>query len=571
MGTTLAALLALSAVVATQSVARPTDSVVAPNITAHHDTDPALWSRDRDTVSRATLRNHSGSATRSLAATTDIPFNRPPEAVAEWNREQLPTVPATGPGTAMYPAAATPTDGTVVRDAYVEIFTVQPSTRVRLTPDRQPLYVAKQGQVFATVDYRVPVPDDLDTRWETITWARTNHTIANTTLRVDGEREAKTGGAHAQRLAYDLRDDRGATNTLQLQANISASLTRTRRWCANRTVVNRTGDGDYKITCVAWETNTTTVEETVTVTDAVDVRAHALLAGGAYARYPDGDLGLMIVKTGPWLGYRLPEGRVSGVWRFYSARDPGWDTMVTATAEGRNTSHSPVHPLQISAYPIKTGPTVAPADTVSLLDVRGRQRRPPTLPSTVHLDVLEQPYTASYRLATRFETPNATMDDVRISGLVRGTQWDLDPQYFTEITIHRSNLTLTVLNTTARTATVRVTLRDAETGTPIRTTDTEGYVRVAGNRVETGADGTVTTTIDRPAGAITARFEPWDWWLRPTSYVADTDSTSVEGTALILVRYLYRAGVPVGLFLLAVFLIDRITGMPIWPPWRGLQ
>jgi hypothetical protein len=243
---------------------------------------------------------------------------------------------------------------------------------------------------------------------------------------------------------------------------------------------------------------------------------------------------------------------------------------VTATATGSNASHSPIHPLQVSAYPIKTGPTVAPADTVSLLNVSGRRQQPPSLPSTVQLDVLEQPYTASHRLVTRFETPNATMADVTISGLVRGTRWHLDPQYFTEVTIHRSNLTLTVLNTTARTATVRVTLRDAESGTPIRTTDTEGYVAVAGKRVQTGHDGTVTTTIARPTGAITARFEPWDWWLRPTSYVGDSDSTSVQGTVLTLLRYLYRAGVPVGLFLLAVFFIDRITGMALWPPWRGL-
>lgn len=562
--------VALGAVVATQSVARPAGPTDPPNVTGHHETDPALWSGDRDTVNRSTLRARNGSATRSLATTTDIPFNRPPKAAEAWNREQLPKFPATGVDRSAYPATATPTDGTIVRDAYVEIFTVQPSTRVRLTPERQPRYVAKQGEIFATLDYRIPVPPDSDGRDEEITWSLTNHSINGTTLFVDGDREAKTSGSHTPRLSYDLRDDRGATNTLRVQTNISATVTRTRRWCANRTVVNRTEDGDVTTTCVSWQSNTTDYNETLSVSDSVDVRPHSLLAGGAYARYPDGDLGLMIVKTGPWLGYRLPAGRVSGVWRFYSARDPGWDTMVTTTAEGTNVSHSPLHPLQVSAYPIKTGPTVAPAETVSLLDVTGRQQRPPTLPSTVNLDVLEQPYTASYQLATRFDTPNASMADVTISGLVRGTEWKLDPQYFTEITIHRSNLTLAVLNTTKRTATVRVTLRDAKTGAPIRTTDTEGYVQVAGERVQTDRDGTVTTTIARPAGAITARFEPWDWWLRPKSYVSDSDSTSVQGTVLTVVRYLYRAGIPVGLFLLAVFLIDRVTGMPVWPPWRGL-
>ena len=570
-GLGVATLLVVSALVATQSVARPSDTgVVAPNITDHHDGSRALWSRDRDTVNRSELRNRSGSAARSLAATTDIPFNKPPAAVATHNRNELSGFPTTGVDTSVYPRAATPTDGTVIRDAYVEIFTVQPSTTVRLTPDRQPRYVATQGQVLATLDYRVPVPADSDSKWETISWSLSDHTVEYTDLLVDGDREARHGGAHTQRFAYDLRGDRGGTHTLSVEANISASLTRTRRWCSDRTEVNLTIKNTTRTVCTEWTTNTTTVNESLTVADSVEVTAYSLLAGGAYARYPNGDLGLLIAKTAPWLGYRLPEGRVNGVWRFYSARDPGWDRLVKATADGLNSSHSPVHPLGLSAYPIKTGPTVAPADTVSLLDVSGRQQRPPTLPETVNLDVLEQPYTASYRLATRFETSDARMADVTIAGLVRGTEWELDPQYFTEITIHRSNLTLTVLNTTERTATVRVTLRDAETGSPIRTTDTQGYVRLAGERIETDRDGTVTTTIDRPAGAITARFVPWDWWLRPTSYVGDSDSASVQGTVLTLVRHLYRAGVPVGLFLLAVFLIDRVTGMPVWPPWRGL-
>jgi hypothetical protein len=109
-----------------------------------------------------------------------------------------------------------------------------------------------------------------------------------------------------------------------------------------------------------------------------------------------------------------------------------------------------------------------------------------------------------------------------------------------------------------------------ETGEPIETAASEGYVVLAGERVQTGADGTLTTTIDRPAGAIDARYEPRHWWFYSTGYVGDSDVTSVRGTALTIVRWIYRAGVPVALFLLAVFFIDRITGVPIWPPWRGL-
>jgi hypothetical protein len=32
----------------------------------------------------------------------------------------------------------------------------------------------------------------------------------------------------------------------------------------------------------------------------------------------------------------------------------------------------------------------------------------------------------------------------------------------------------------------------------------------------------------------------------------------------------YQFAVPVALFLLGAFLLDRITGWPLWPPWRDL-
>ncbi|MFC7195104.1 hypothetical protein ACFQL4_11260 [Halosimplex aquaticum] len=173
-------------------------------------------------------------------------------------------------------------------------------------------------------------------------------------------------------------------------------------------------------------------------------------------------------------------------------------------------------------------------------------------------------------IAARFQTPNQTVSDLTAYRLVHGVKTETDPDAYDEIPIHRSNLTLDVLNRGATNATVRVTLTDAQTGDPIATEEREGYIVLAGEHVQTGSDGTLTKTIDRPAGAISARYEPRRWWLHSIGYVGDSDASSVQGTALMIVRWIYRAGVPVSLFLLAVFFIDRITGMPVWPPWREL-
>ena len=555
-------LLATSAFVATQSVARPLDtSAFSPDDDHHHGDNRSLWSRDRDTINRSALRNQTGSPTNSLAATTDIPFNRPPEAIEQHNREQLSKFPTTDDSSSVHPSGATLVDGRFIRDAYTEIFTFQPSTRARLTPDDQPQYVASQGELFATLDYRVTVPRDSMTTTDQVTWSLQSQKISELELLVDGRREAKQERTRTPQFDYDLTDNPGTNHTLTVSANISVELKRQHDHCTNLTSAGN---------CTAWASRTTNVTEAVTVRDSRTVSEYRLSVFGFYARYPDGDLGLAMLKSEPWLGYTLPEGHVNGVWRFYSARDPSWDRLVTSAATNTTTEHSPMHPLEVSAYPIKTGPTASPAETVSILEVNGKQRDPPTLPSTVNLDVLEASYRTSFSLMTRFETPNWSVSDVTAHGLVRGVKTDVDPRMFEEVPIHRSNLTLDVVNTTDRTATVRVSLRDVETGDPIETAASEGYVRLAGERVQTGRDGTVTTTIDRPAGAIDARFEPTEWWLRQTGYVGDSDTVSVQGTVLSVVTSIYRAGVPVGLFLLAVFLIDRITGLPIWPPWRGL-
>ncbi|MFC6723435.1 hypothetical protein ACFQE1_03315 [Halobium palmae] len=130
-------------------------------------------------------------------------------------------------------------------------------------------------------------------------------------------------------------------------------------------------------------------------------------------------------------------------------------------------------------------------------------------------------------------------------------------------------MTLTVLNRSEETVTVRAMLRDANSSEPIDTSHREGSLVLAGERVETDETGAVTRTVDRDS-AVTGRYEPGRWWVSETGYVGDSDVVHVRGTEIPLVSTLYRAGIPVLLFLLAVFLIDRITGWRIWPPWRGL-
>lgn len=309
----------------------------------------------------------------------------------------------------------------------------------------------------------------------------------------------------------------------------------------------------------------------MTVSDSVDVVEYDLTVSGYRAEYPNGDFGLVVYKNRPWLGYSLPTGDVRGVWRFYAAQDRDWMTVVETTNDGQSERHGPIHPIQVNAYPIESGPTPEPRRNVTILETYGEQTDPPVLPDPVALDVFEQPYTASFGIATRTNTSDHDLSNVEASGLVRGVEVEARGDYFLEVPINRSNLTVSVLDRTANATTVRVQLRDTATGEPIATTDREGSVVIDGQRYNTTENGTVTATLHQPVGGIAARYEPGWWWYGDPGYVADSDVTSVHGTELQVVRILYQLGVPIALFLVAVFIIDRFTGWHIWPPWRGLE
>lgn len=526
-----------------------------PNSTDHGvnaSTFPTLWSGDVD--GRVEFSNDSGPRGQ-LAARTDVPFDSPPTAVARWNRGDHAEFPATNDSTSIHPPDASLTDGVVIKDAYVELFAIQPSTRVRLTPDDQPHYVAPNGTVRATVDYRLdrpPVPN------ATVDW---EHRIDTVRLLVDGEVVDSSTGSHTPTLAYTFPDSyRDGEHTITIEAEIEATPTVTALECNND---NRTCTPGSAVSA-----------ERLTVRDSVTVTPYDLTVSGFRARYPNGDLGLVLFKSKPWLGYRLPGGDVRGVWRFYTARDADWDTLVYSTDDGTATVNSTLVPLRVYAYPIETGPTPSPRGDVTIIDAFGDTREPPSLPSAVNLDVLTQPYTASFGLATRIDADRTTTpfadDDIRTLGLVRGVSTTPSESAIIETPIDRANLTLSVVNRSDDSLTVHARLVASESGQPIGTRDRDGYLVIAGERFNTTVDGTVTATLPRQDGTVSGRFVPGPWWLEDRGYTAASDAVYVDGTIIHFVQVLYRISVPVTLFFGAVFLIDRITGWHLWPPWRRL-
>jgi hypothetical protein len=562
-------------VIMTALAASPTIGVstAEPPESTDHGVDErtfhTLWSGDEDTGegSIADRSDDDGAEMRALAARTDIPLDSPPVAVERWNRGDLGDFPQGDATTSIHPPGASLSDGRFVRDAHTSLFAVHPSTRANLSPDDQPLYVAPDGEVLGIVDYGIRRPSN-DTTAPSYEYNRLlTHGVTETRLFVDDQLETRSGGTHTLLLAYNAIDEYiGSEHTLTLEADIDVAIERrTALHHRDCTTVNNT------TTCVRWwENETSVLRESVTVADSINVTVYDLEVSGFRARYPNGDLGLVVYKNRPWLGHSVPDGSVRGVWRFYSARDPEWDTLVVSTRRGQTTVTSPMQPLQVHAYPFQPGPTPSSRSRIDILETYGVETTHPELPPEINLDAMDEPYTASFGIATRTRETGNGSSTVTAFGLVRGVSTEAELRSFSNIPIHRSDLRLSITETTPETVTVAATLRDARTGEPIDTSVREGYVLLGGQRVNTTVDGTVTRTFPRSAGNVAARYVPGRWWYARPGYTGDSDAVFVSDGGLQLLERLYGFAVPVALFLLGAFLLDRITGWPLWPPWRDL-
>jgi len=426
---------------------------------------------------------------------------------------------AGGAETSVHPSHADLEDGIFIEDAHATIFAVQPSTRGHLESGETPLYIAPNGTMRGFVDYRVRVPNGSSSGNTTIDWSITEHEIDEVRLKKDGETIATQDGSHTPALDYQIEDDWSAN--LTLEAEISVRLKKTIRIDqGNRTDVD-----------VTYRT------ESRNVSDSIDVEIYDLSAYPYYAEYPNGDSGVSIFQSRPWQGYTLTEGgdaRVRGVWRFYTARNTNWDTLVRSNRTDSATVESDAIPVYVHAYPSRIGPRAEPVrDGPEIIDTWGTDRPSPdgTLGENINIDIVNQSYTTTYGVAVRAESVDR--DALQIAGIVQGVNASIvAPDAGSERQLRRSNLTVEVLQQNESQATLRIELRDNETGAPIVLSDPDrrypiggstrnGYITVAEQRVETNASGVAIVTIDEP-GIFTARYHPGSWLGHNPAYVSAT-------------------------------------------------
>ncbi|MFW5956621.1 MAG: hypothetical protein ACOCQY_04385 [Halorhabdus sp.] len=550
------AVLALSTLAGAAIAHPPSDPDHGTNETRF----PILWSGDKDGTVRTVEEGGRDAALRQLANGTDLPLNAPPRDVERWNAGDIDDFPETNRSVSIRPTHADTGGGRFIEDAHATLFAIQPSTRARLSSSDRPLYVGREGEVFGTADYRIRVPEDDTTGDRQVYWSVEEHRIDETRLVIDGETVATASGGHTP--AFDFEDLDPGSHRIAIEADVFVKLEKHVRteeteceYRENTTHCYTDVDHDYSYPT-----------ETITVQDDRSVVGYELSVSGERASFPDGSTGLALTADQPWLGHSLPNGNVTGTWRLYSARDPSWDTLVYNSTNDSTRRHSPLHPLQVNAFPLEMGAS-ASQPTARVVGTDGERRDAPTLPEHVNLDVANGSYTGSETLVTRTSNVDSTLE---VRGLVRGVSQTIQVSDLDRIPIHESNLSLSVVNESESRARVEIALTDESTGDPIATADRDGFIVIGDERMNTTSDGRARVTLEDPGVAISARYAPGDWWNDTPGYVRDSQTMTTSGPSLQVLATLFRFAVPVGLFLLAAYLIDRITTWRIWPPWRGL-
>jgi len=484
-----------------------------------------------------------------LAKASDYVFSEPPAAPDRWNAGEAAEFDGAGIQASVYPPGAELNDGEVVKDAYVNFFDVSRSTRAVFSDSREALYIPTDGEVRGFVDYR-------------IARAGVNHSV-EIELVGTGESVSGTGGfsiPYEGLTRGDLtrRDPRGEPvppdfspgdepAELMLRANVTAKYTK----------------------------GNETVTENVVANDTVEVQPYNPSFPppiAVYGSYPNDDTALFFLREGPWSSVSLPDGTtVQSNWMFFSARDTNWDTMRVSTATGEGFTDQTYHPLQVYAYPSRSGVYVD--GDAELRNVLGDEHDPPSLSEELSFDLPREEYKTTQGFDLQLDD-DARTGSLTLRGIVRGTSAERPP--FPRVQeIRTTDLDITVTDVNDESIEIELSLRDSE-GNPVDTRRDDGVVRIDGHgEVETGIDGTAEVEISPPpSGAVVAEYVPVNWYeaSAETTYVGDTSTVNPNRDYGVFAELgmLFQLGVFLLPFFLSVYFLDRMLGLGIWPPWRRI-
>lgn len=547
------------------AAAAPNSSAAIPNDGPDYGVNetqfPLLWSEDLDQSDRSSdefeedLSSTMEFSTR-LAGSTDVPFEEPIEDVETWNSGDFRDFDSGNEETSVHPEGADLEDGLYIRDTYVSIFAVQPSTMLH-SGHNLTRHIAPDGEVLAIADYRVRVPDDDTSGSVRDQWSIAETDIDRVELRTDG-RVLDSEDSHRSTLEYS---GLSGTKNLSVEVAVSVRLRHEMRTCDDY-------DSDADSCDGSWESETENLTERVTATES----RHAVVnqidnSGGKRVTFENDEnrTGVVVHPGTTWATIDVDrDARLRGNWRFYSTGVDGWHTMVSRTETDTSRTSSSVRPVQIHAIPTQKRPDMSNTATditqppLVIEEAWGREQDGPTLSNEIDIATVDR-YVNATSVAVQSESlPGATFDEVTVHSIVRGQSKTVSID--DGGTVRETDLELTVLEANSSGAIVRATVTETATGDAITT----GRVEVDNQSAAVNASGVAVLELEeRPSLLVDGQYVPADWWRTDQLYSTAEDRAKIPPkypefqklVELILVTILWF--LPVAL---AVYGFDYLTG-----------
>jgi len=513
-----------------------------------------LWSGDSDNgqLSGDAISEIPSEAAfaRRLAQSTDIPAPHPPHAAAAWTRGDFQDYTPGGPNTSVHPAGATLSDSVYIKDAFVSIYAVQPSTRFH-DGNGTTRYIRPDGNVLALGDYRIATPEANQSGPTRVQWSVVRTSMESVTLST-GNRTLDTATGKQATLQYA---NLTGNHTLSFEATITADLRKVTRICSRWNTSTTSCAG-------SWERSATAFSTSKTVSTATSVTStHLENVSGRRVRFSTRDeRGGAVVRTGvPWTTLTVDNGaRIhSNVW-FYTAGTPGWETIQTSNRTATTESPSSVRPVQVHAFPRRGGTYVAQdqtngTDQAKIVDMWGDSRHGPQLPTAIDVDPASTYQRLDSIAVTSPTLADRTVQNLTVTGIVAGQSRTVP--LAEEQLVRETDLTVTIAERNATHAVVEVSVSENATGTPVST----GHVSVAGQTIGLNQGGVGVATISNPSLLVRGAYQPSPWWQTNQAYSSATDLAKTHPT------------VPAGQTIIDLVVVTMLWFFPVGALVFGLE
>lgn len=494
-----------------------------PAYGVNNSTFQRLWSEDVDNgnlsvddFDDANVSSRAEFAHR-LARSTDVPFAHPPQAASDWNSGDFGDYNPGGRDSSVHPAGASLEDGVYIKDAFVSIFAVQPSTILHQS-NGTTQYVAPDGQVRAFSDYRVAVPEGDQNGSHRERWSIDRTRIESIELSADG-RTIDSGSGHQATLQYA---DLSGSPQLTVEANITVTVRHVTLDCSDWNSSISSCDGGWTRDIESLEASkTVSTSQLVVVNRLSDIAGHRV----QFAAHED-RVGAVVHPNTEWSTITVDgDARARSNWWFYTAGQSGWQTMVTSTATNTSRSESSVRPVQIHAFPSQQVPYVPTELTedgkrpLAIEETWGSEQAGPSLPPNIDLESAD-PYVNADSIAVSSTTlDESAFREVTVHGIVRGQSRTvtLSEQQI----VRETNLTLTVTEANATHAVVRAIVTENATGDAVTT----GRVTIGNQTTALNSSGMAVITISNPAIVVRGQYTSTAWWRTDQPYAASEDVT----------------------------------------------